>query len=679
MKRPRKRAQSKQQQRSKKPKRSGATAGKSGGRGDYRQSGRGAGPSKPQVPVRGTIQKNPKGFGFVIPENRTLPDAYVDNQQAAALLNGDKVLFTYIDSRGKKAARIKEIQERGKKKVLGQILGSGHAARLVTKDSEWKVKASDAEDGSWVMGNIEQYPTPDKLGEVSVAKDYGDKLTPAQDIEIAISEFNLPSDFPISVKAEILESRKFSQDEEEKKRRRDLTEIPLVTIDGEDAKDFDDAVAVVTGQGEKAFILYVAIADVSAYVTPGSALDKAAQLRGTSVYFPGTCVPMLPEPISNDMCSLRPKEDRYALTAEITYDREGEVISSDFYESLIRTHARVTYTELEAYFERDDAMLGKYAFLEKPFKNLRALYRLLAKQRKRRGTLEFDLPESKMELDGTGMPVRIFPAPRFESHKVIEEFMIAANREVAQVLRETNTKSVYRVHDSPDPDALDEINAALKTLGTSVRLERNTPTDFARVLAATMDIKGGKSLHSLILRSQKQAIYDAEPRGHFGLSLRDYTHFTSPIRRYPDLVVHRSLKKFIGQERSSDKRNEEDPLAAVAERCSNQERRAVEAERFVTRRKQCWFMRERLDESFDAEITWMTNEGSYLRIPQFGIEGFLELNSMKDYYLFDEHTQTLRKEHGKGTLHVGDKLSVRVEEVSIDRGKIWFTQRLQRN
>ncbi|MCB0403981.1 MAG: ribonuclease R [Bdellovibrionales bacterium] len=619
----------------------------------------------------GTVQKNPRGFAFVIPDDTSRPDAYIDRKQARRLMNKDRIRFRYEKRAGRVSALVDKVVERGQSVVLGQVERFGSSLSLNTSDGDFPISGNPKKihPGDWVSARVVQYPDNRHAGKVEVEEYFGDRLRPTHDYRIAINRYSLSESFS---RAELAESEFVAEqmdDPEERRHRKDLRDLPLVTIDGEDAKDFDDAVAVTSE--DFGFRLYVAIADVSFFVKTGSLLDKAALQRGTSVYFPGRCLPMLPEVLSNNVCSLRPGEERFALTAEIDIDRRGEFLRSDFYSSLIQTHARLTYNQVHGYWKEKKKDLEG---LKRPLDNMIGLFRILRQSRQARGVLDFDLPECKVELDSDGIPTHCAPAARHKSHQLIEEFMIAANRVVARKLRESKKAGMYRVHEPPDREGVDEVNQMLRNLGIGESIHKITPKAFAKVLEHSHNVPGGHTLHTVILRAQKQARYLPDPLGHFGLALRDYTHFTSPIRRYPDLIVHRLLKRLIGEAKSTDKKYEEGQLMNIARDCSNQERNAMEAERFVVRRKQCWYMQQHLGDRFHAVVSWVAAEGLYMEIPELAVEGFLPVETLRGFYEYDSRKLAFVKRPGKERLGVGTKLDVIVDEISVEQGKIWFSQ-----
>ena len=590
-------------------------------------------------------------------------------------MNDDVVRYTVERGGRRPSAIIDSVVKRGQKQLVGQVRHFGRELGLDTGDGEvYPLQISAVAkpgDGEWVVGEIEEYPSRRSDGQVRLVERLGSKLSPRMDIPIALAKFGLSSEFSFKAIQEAhLGERRAKEAIEELKEtgRRDLRSLPFVTIDGEDAKDFDDAICVERHSGEKAFTLFVSIADVSYFVRPGTALDQAARQRGTSVYFPGTCVPMLPETISNELCSLRPKQERLALTAEISLDREGNIQGAKFYESLIKTAERLNYNQVHHFIEHKSP---EFKHLEIPLNSAYALYRKLALRRKERGVLDFELPENRVEVDETGKPTSLFRAERYESHKLIEEFMIAANQVVAEALRKAGRGSLYRVHESPDPSTLDEINMLMRSLGISKMVKDLSPRSLSALLSSTLSMKGARTLHQAILRLQKQARYEPEPKGHYGLALSDYTHFTSPIRRYPDLVVHRALKKLIGADKSSDKRFEgEEYLIQTGIETSELERRAMQAERFVVRRKQCWFMQTRLGEILEGEIGSVIENGLFIDIPALSVEGFVPIDSFRDRYVFDEGKHCFRRQPGHTTLSIGDPIRVQVMQVDVEQGQI---------
>jgi ribonuclease R len=639
------------------------------------RSGGERGPAASGRTLTGRVDKNPRGFAFLISSDRTQPDAFVSIDQARSLMSGDTVEYRLRKEGRRAAAEILRIVKRQREKLLGYLRRGREQTYVASPEGDFDLdmKTKLAPD-QYVLARIVEYPSGRKRGMVHVEEGLGTHLLPKHDYAIVVAQFGLAEHFgPGAIRdAENVREEGIKEASQLSQGRRDMRQLPFVTIDGEDAKDYDDAILVTRGKTDGSYILYVAIADVAFFVRPGTSLDREALARGTSVYFPGFCLPMLPEILSNDQCSLRPREDKLTLHAEIHYDRVGNVVDKKFYTGVIKTAHRLTYTQVQKFFD-DPATQPQMKDVEEPMMLAKELYQRLLKKRAERGVLDFDLPETKLEVDSVGRPIAAKRSERWDSHKLIEEFMIAANSAVAEQLKTSNTPALYRVHESPDPNNLDELNQLMKALGISHKIEKATPKDFSKLLEATKGVKGVHTLHQAVLRSQRQARYEPDPKGHFGLALSDYTHFTSPIRRYPDLVVHRALRQLISKEKHSDKnRGDADSLIQLGERTSDSERRAMEAERFAVKRKQCWFMRDRLGEVYEGTISGATANGLFVEIGQYAIDGFLPIESMPGIYEFEEARKCFRKRPGHSTLSLGDSIRIQVADVSINEHRIEF-------
>lgn len=453
--------------------------------------------------------------------------------------------------------------------------------------------------------------------------------------------------------------------------REDIRAVPLVTIDGEDARDFDDAVyAEPDGDAgnQGGFTLLVAIADVAHYVAPGSALDKDARLRGNSVYFPDRVIPMLPERLSNGLCSLTPNEDRYCLAVWMRIDANGALLSSRFFRALMRSRARLTYTQVEAAKDGDESALpeGIAPLVE----NLLAAYRAMKKERERRGALDIQLPEYKVRFDEAGEVAAIEPRASLESHRLIEVFMVTANVAAAQALLGAKAPGIYRVHAPPSEDRLDALRRFLTHAGHALPKGYVSPKQINRVLHAAEDAPDALTIHGAILRSQAQACYEAGNAGHYGLGLKEYTHFTSPIRRYADLVVHRSLAAVISGEKP---RPAAQPLPEIALHISQTERTAMLAERDALDRYKAAFMSNRRGEAFSGIITGANEYGLFVTLNGNGITGFVPVRSLKgDFFSFRKDTQTWRGQRTRKTYAPGDSLRVRVAEANAITGNLVF-------
>lgn len=622
---------------------------------------------------RGKVQKNPRGFAFLI-VNGLDEDVYVSAEEAIHLMQGDTVSFTLRRRGPRVSANIKRVLSRATKEIFGFLVDGEREILLQTEEGDLhrlKHRANRSQLGNWVVARIEKYPTKEHPGLVSVLENFGSELKPAHDIRIATSKFGLNTHFSEAVSAQALICRQHARRAmDQPKQRKDLRKLPFVTIDGADAKDFDDAVLVLKEHKGSPFVLFVSIADVAFFVRPGTALDEEAYQRSTSTYFPGTCIPMLPESLSNDLCSLRPREDKLAFTAELHFDKDGKRTGAKFYESIIRTAERLTYHQVQQVFDRDKTVEKDLAHVTGEIRNLRQLYRKMDELRKQRGVLDFDLPESSIDVNEEGVPVKCYKAERFEAHKVIEEFMIAANSAVAHALADNEVPALYRVHEPPDPEKLETINQLLRQLGITEAVTEVSPQAFNKVLQVTHHLKGAGTLHQSVLRLQKQAHYESDPKGHFGLALDDYTHFTSPIRRYPDIVVHRALRQLIGVELETDKKDEELPsLEAMGLHTSECERRSMEAERFVVRRKQCWYLKERLGEEMDGVVAGVVSKGLFVSLGETCIEGFVPVEDLGGDYRFDEARMVLTRRGGH-SYGIGDSFRVRLDRVSIEDGEI---------
>ncbi len=493
----------------------------------------------------------------------------------------------------------------------------------------------------------------------------------AEHMDSIIEEFQLPKKFPEAVLAEAAEISD-SIDKEEIQRRTDLRSQITVTIDGETAKDFDDAIAV-EDIGQNRIRLRVSIADVSYYVAPGSRIDKEAYGRGTSVYFPERVLPMLPEKLSNDICSLVPHKDRLTFTAEIDFDRTGKILHTDFYRSIIRNHHRLTYTEVaSALVDKDEATRHKLRHILPHLELMHTLFKRLRKCRLDRGSLDFDLPEPVIIMNlEEGTIDSIVKSKRTEAHMMIEEFMIAANEAVATFITEQESAMIYRIHEEPSRDNIKELQATLHNIGYALKIpkKRLEPKALAQIIAKAADRPESRMINTLLLRSLAKAIYSIENRGHFGLASTCYTHFTSPIRRYPDLMVHRTLGALLEQKK--DGKTNLRRLDQMAEQCSLRERIAMQAEWAVRSLMQAAFMTDRIGTCCPGVVSGVTRFGLYVELVPFFVEGLLHIRKLDDdYYHFIEETHTLIGKRRKKHYRIGDTLDVRI--ASVDLEKRWI-------
>jgi ribonuclease R len=490
-----------------------------------------------------------------------------------------------------------------------------------------------------------------------------------------IFRYGLTTTFPESVHREIAASS-FAIGADEIARRADLRDLPIVTIDGETARDFDDAV-FVRRQGDH-YELFVSIADVAHYVRPDSALDQEAYSRATSVYFPDRAIPMIPEALSNGICSLNPDEDRLTKTACMKINLHGEVIGSRFFDSVIRSHARMTYTEVRKILvDKDPACSARYNDLVEQFKLMEKIALLLCEQRRKRGNLDFDLPEAEIILDLQGMPENIARAERNIAHRIIEEFMIAANEAVARHLRDHNLPLLYRVHEGPDQEALEAIAPFLLSLGYRLpaKKEKIAPLEIQSLLESARGKPEERLLNRVLLRSMKQAIYQPENIGHFGLASSCYTHFTSPIRRYPDLIVHRMLDKALGEEKLKPNQREDllRHLQEAGKHTSERERHAMDAEREMVDLKKAQFMMNKMGGEFTGFINSLASFGFFVELDDYYIEGLVKLSSLADdEYDYYEKEYVIKGRRRGNKFRLGDNVRVKVARINAFRSEIDF-------
>ncbi|MGH7855372.1 MAG: ribonuclease R, partial [Candidatus Binatia bacterium] len=577
-------------------------------------------------------------------------------------------------------AHIVQVLERAQKRLVGtynEIDRQGYLVPMDARIAPVRVNAAGKkpDEGKVIAAEISRYGTAMSAPEAHVVSIMGDPDDPQVQAQSIIFRYGLSSSFPAEVHQEICKSP-YAITPEESAARTDLRGLPIVTIDGENARDFDDAV-YVRRQGA-GYELYVSIADVAAYVAPASALDQEAYARATSVYFPDRAIPMLPEALSNGICSLNPDEDRLTKTACIEFDAKGRVIRSRFFNSVIRSQERMTYTNVRRILvDRDPEVLERYKELIDQFKLMEELALLIYEQRKARGNLDFDLPEAEIILDVQGVPENIVRAERNVAHRIIEEFMIAANEAVARQLTEKNLPLLYRVHERPDREALEALAPFLLSLGYRLPLkqEKISPLEFQRLLESARGKPEERVLNRVLLRSMKQAVYQPENIGHFGLASACYTHFTSPIRRYPDLLVHRMFDKALRGEKL--KPNEREDLVRYLQEAgkhtSERERHAMDAEREMVALKKAQFMMNKLGEEFTGFITTLANFGFFVELDDYFVEGLVKLSSLTgdDYDYYEKEYVIKGRRHGK-KFRLGDNVRVKVVRINAFRNEIDF-------
>jgi ribonuclease R len=621
--------------------------------------------------VSGYFEAHRDGYGFVVQEKPGERDLFIPPRATLSAMEGDRVMAS-VEDRRRGSGRIVRVLERARTRVAGTLEKEGGAwfvrpkHRAVPFDISI-TRREGARRGERVVAEIEEYPAARRMATGRVVKVLERPDEPRAAVEALIEEFGLPRRFPRAVQEEVRGLR-----DKAPGRRRDLRGLVTVTIDGERARDFDDAVSIGCEPG--GYRLWVHIADVGHYVGWDTPLDLEARRRGTSVYFPDRVIPMLPKELSEDLCSLKPREDRPALTAEMLVGRDGARLSASFYPSLIRSDARMTYTSVRKIIVDGDVKeRRKHDALLSDLDLMAELAGVLRDVRLARGSLDFDLPEPEVLLDVQGNPEAILRAERNFAHMMIEEFMIAANESVAEHLEGRDVPAIYRIHEEPEKEKLEDFLNAARPFGLKWRDLR--ASRLHRILASVRGKPGEEALTYLALRALKQARYSPENVGHFGLASGCYLHFTSPIRRYPDLVVHRILRELIRKRKLPDTRTQElaSLLGDISFSSSRMERLADEAERDVVDALRVWYMRDRVGEEFTGRIWRVMTWGMRVRLDDVFVEGDLHVSNLTDdFYLYDEMTVTLRGRHTGRTYAVGQELTVRVDRVDLEEREIVF-------
>ena len=624
--------------------------------------------------VTGTVLAHRDGFGFLRPDDGG-GDLYLAAREMQVLWDGDRVAARANDTSRGREGHVVEILARGKSRIVGQFRRErGIDSVLESGESRTEVliargESHGAKPGDVVSVEVLEYPSKRSHAVGKVIEIVGRKDQSGIDTDVAILAHGIPNEWPAEALAE---ARSWSPEvpEKAKEGRVDLRSTPLVTIDGADAKDFDDAVYCEPhGDGWR---LIVAIADVSHYVRPDSPLDREARGRGTSVYFPDRVVPMLPEELSNGLCSLKPQVDRLCLVCEMQVSRGGEVTRSRFYDAVMRSAARLTYTEAAGMLVAARPR-GQHAELKPALQHLNAVYEAFAAVRKDRGAIDFDLPEAKIELDERGQVRAVRVAERLVTHKIIEECMIAANVEAAKRIRKGKIASLYRVHEGPDEGKLEELVLFLRSFGHKLTPSKVSPKEINRILASVSGKPEEELVETVVLRSMMQARYQPGNVGHFGLALGSYAHFTSPIRRYPDLLVHRAIK-WLNEKRSAKGfRYALEEMEHLGEHCSRTERRADEATREVAERLKCIYLKERVGETFDVVISSVVPFGLFVRLPEVQADGLVHVTALpRDYYHKDPTGTALKGERTGREYRLTETLKVRLVAVNVEERKVDF-------
>ena len=628
--------------------------------------------------VTGTVVGHQDGFGFVRRDEGG-DDVYLSAGQMRSLLHGDRVAVKIVgeDRRGRPEGKLVEVLDRGVTEVAGQFIRERGNALVIPDNPRIAQRiliargaAGAAKPGQIVVARILDYPThvEQATGEIiDVIGTPGDKGIAT---DIAIHAHGIPTDWPGAVRDAIKHIGK-DVPEAAKKGRVDLRGVNLVTIDGADARDFDDAVyAEPSGKGYR---LLVAIADVAHYVEIGSDLDKQAIRRGTSVYFPDRVVPMLPEALSNGLCSLNPAVDRLCMVCEMRVGPDGKVSRAKFYEGVMRSAARLTYSEVNACLTgQDDKAVPRE--LHDDIRHLHDVYRLFARNRQKRGAVELDIPQTRIEVSEDGDVRGISAVSRNDAHRLIEECMIAANVQAAKFVRRNRIAALYRVHAKPDPDRFDELRLYLTGLGLKVpHPDHVQPRDFAKMIEQVADRPDAAAISMAMLRSMSHAEYSPSNIGHFGLALEAYAHFTSPIRRYPDLLVHRAIRHIIRGGKPAGYDYKPDRMEQLGAITSAHERRAEDATREVEAWLKCQYMERKLGEEYPGVITGVTNFGVFVQIPELQIDGLVHVTSLdNDYYEFDQASQALIGDRSGKRYGLGDALNIVVARVDLETKRIDF-------
>ncbi|UFH49120.1 ribonuclease R [Pseudomonas sp. KNUC1026] len=656
--------------------------------------------------IAGRVSGHRDGFGFLIPDDGS-DDLFLSPAQMRTVFDGDRALarVSGTDRRGRREGALVEVVSRGHETIVGRYFEEGGIGFVQPDNPKVQQEVlvthgrnNGARIGQFVEIRITHWPTPRFQAQGDVVEVLGNYMAPGMEIDVALRSYDIPHVWPEGVTREASKLKSFVE-EKHKEHRVDLRGLPFVTIDGEDARDFDDAVYCEPLGKLKMFSggwrLYVAIADVSSYVKVGSALDDEAQVRGNSVYFPERVVPMLPEELSNGLCSLNPKVDRLAMVCEMTMNKAGQMVDYKFYEAVIHSHARLTYNKVSTMLEHTRTSEAKglreeYAEVVPHLKQLHALYKVLVGARHVRGAIDFETQETRIIFGAERKIAEIRPTQRNDAHKLIEECMLAANVATAAFFQKHEIPALYRVHDGPPPERLEKLRAFLGELGLSLHKGKDgpTPKDYQQLLASIKDRPDFQLIQTVMLRSLSQAVYTSQNNGHFGLNYEAYTHFTSPIRRYPDLLVHRAIRSVIRSRRETPHvvragaasvpkaklyPYDEPALEQLGEQCSMTERRADEATRDVVNWLKCEYMRDRVGESFPGVITATTGFGLFVELKDIYVEGLVHVSALPgDYYHYDQVHHRLTGERTGRSFRLGDTVEVRVMRVDLDERKIDF-------
>ncbi|CDG47669.1 ribonuclease R [Serratia symbiotica] len=639
--------------------------------------------------LRGTVIGHRDGYGFLRIEG-SKDDLYLSAEQMKMAIHGDVVLAQALgaDRKGRREARIVRVLVPKTSQIVGRFFVDAGTGFVVPDDSRLSfdiLVPADAVNGArmgyMVVVELTQRPTLRTKAVGKIVEILGDKMGTSMVVDIALRTHEIPHNWPPQVEAQVADLSE-QVPEVAKKGRVDLRKLPLVTIDGEDARDFDDAVYCEKKRGG-GWRLWVAIADVSYYVRPRTALDDEARNRATSVYFPSQVIPMLPEVLSNGLCSLNPQVDRLCMVCEMTLSAQGRLSTAKFYEAVMSSHARLTYNKVWRILQGDQALREHYHPLVKHLEELYAMYHVLDQVRAERGGIAFETEEAKFIFNAERRIERVEPTVRNDAHKLIGECMIMANVAAARFVEKHNEPALFRVHDRPSDDHISALRSVLSELGLTLGGgNKPQPKDYATLMDEVAERPDHEMLQTMLLRSMKQAIYDPENRGHFGLALASYGHFTSPIRRYPDLALHRAIKYQLAKEHGELKErwtptggwhSEFEEMLQLGAHCSMAERRADEATRNVADWLKCDYMQDHVGAVFSGIIASVTGFGFFVRLNDLFIDGLVHVSSLdNDYYRYDNIGQRLIGESSGVVYRLGDTVEIRVEAVHMDERKIDF-------
>ncbi len=634
----------------------------------------------PKASITGVVEGHPEGFGFLTPDEGG-DDLFIPPQGMRRVMHGDRVSAKVagFDNRNRRIAAIDEVLEHNTTEFIARLFREGPTLTLVPENrkisNHFAIEKSETKNARHldiVRAEILEYPSEKGMGRAKVIELFGDEITVEIEIEQALLEHDIPHIFPDAVKEEV-KAIPVEVTQKEHEGRKDYREIPLVTIDGITARDFDDA--VYCKPMDFGYRLYVAIADVSHYVRLESAISNEAENRGNSVYFPNRVIPMLPVELSNGICSLNPDVDRLCMVAELDINRNGELIDYHFFEGVMRSHARLTYTLVHQIIEGDELLRESYSHLTHHLDALYDLYKILNRAREKRGTIDFETTEALFLYDDQGNIENIVTDERNDAHKIIEECMITANIAAARFLEKHKMSTLYRIHQRPEEDKLTKLRALLHEFNLGLGGgEEPTPKDFAVTLEAAKKLPEFEMIQMVMLRSLKQAIYSPENNGHFGLSLTHYAHFTSPIRRYPDLLVHRAIKHILHNRTPETFVYTEKAMVQLGEHTSMTERRADEAVRDVIDWLKAEYLQQFVGEEFDGHIKGVTNFGLFVELDELFVEGLVHISTLSgDFYQYDEEKHRLIGERTRQQYRLNDPVRIRIKESNPETKHIDFT------